>query len=183
MKRLLAYGAFACIAIGCENDLSAVAAFDTRKLGVEQAYNVETIVSQSAVVKGVLTAPYMERYVTHPPHTDFPKGLQVIFYDDSSRKESILTANFGRMDEGNNDIFLRDSVVFINLTSAQRLDCKDLRWDSKTSLFITDRFCRLSTLTDTIYGQGFRANQDFSWSEFVHIYGSFVPQDSILSLD
>ncbi len=73
MKRLFAYGALACLALAsCENDINAVAAFDTKKLGVEQAYDVETIVSQSAKVKGVLTSRYMERYVTHPPHTDFP---------------------------------------------------------------------------------------------------------------
>lgn len=168
---------------GCENDMNAVAAFDTKKLGVEQAYNVETIVSQSATVKGVLTSKYMERYVSHPPHTDFPRGLQVIFYDTLGRKESILTANFGRLDEGNNDIFLRDSVVFISLTTAQRLDCKDLRFDSKTNLFITDRFCRISTPTDTIYGRGFRATQDMSRSEFMHVYGSFMPPDSTFSFE
>ncbi|WP_298711198.1 LPS export ABC transporter periplasmic protein LptC [Chitinophaga sp.] len=184
MKRILAYGTLACLALaGCENDMNAVAAFDTKKLGVEQAFDVETIVSQSATVKGVLTSPYMERHVSHPPHTDFPKTLQVIFYDSTARKESILTANFGRLDEGNNDIYLRDSVVFISLTTAQRLDCKDLRWDSKSAQFITDRFCRLATPTDTLYGQGFRANQDFSRTEFVHVYGTFAPPDSTFSLE
>lgn len=184
MKRLFIYGAFACLALAsCENDINAVAAFDTKKLGVEQAYKVESIISQGARVKGVLTAPYMERYVTHPPHTDFPRGLQVTFYDDSSRKESILTANFGRLDEGNNDIFLRDSVVFISLTTAQRLDCKDLRWDAKTAQFITDRFCRLTTPTNTLYGRGFRANQDLSRSEFMHVYGTFLPPDSTFAFE
>ena len=141
--------------------------------------------SQTAHVKGVLTAPYMERHLSSPPHTDFPKGLQVIFYTDSLTKESVLTSNFGQILEnpnGTSDIYLRDSVVFINLTTVQRLDCKDLRWDSKINQFVTDRFCRLSTPTDTLYGQGFRANQDFSRSEFINAYGTFAPQDSILSL-
>ncbi|MGE7773477.1 LPS export ABC transporter periplasmic protein LptC [Chitinophaga sp. NPDC101104] len=184
MKRLLAYGALAIMAFsGCENDMNAVAAFDTKKLGVEQAFDVETILSQSATVKGVLTSKYMERYVTHPPHTDFPKGLQVIFYDSVGRKESILTANFGRLDEGTNDIYLRDSVVFISLTTAQRLDCKDLRFDSKTAMFMTDRFCRISTITDTIYASGIRATQDLSRTEFLKANGTFVPQDSSFILE
>ncbi|RPD40373.1 LPS export ABC transporter periplasmic protein LptC [Chitinophaga barathri] len=168
--------------ISCENDINAVREFDINKLGVEQAYDIETIMSQTGHVKGVLTAPYMERHLNNPPHTDFPKGLQVVFYTDSLTKESILTSNFGTYQENSTDIYLRDSVVFISLKTAQRLDCKDLKWDSKTNQFTTDRFCRLSTPNDTLYGQGFRANQDFSRSEFINAYGTFAPQDSILSI-
>ncbi|MGN7719874.1 hypothetical protein [Chitinophaga sp. 22620] len=185
MKRFFIYLASALVFISCENDVNAVRAFDASKAEVEQAYDIETIMSQTAHVKGVLTAPYMERHLSSPPHTDFPKGLQVIFYTDSLTKESILTSNFGQMLEnpnGTSDIYLRDSVVFISFGTGQRLDCKDLRWDSKINLFVTDRFCRLSSTTgDTLYGQGFRANQDFSWSEFVNSYGSFAPPDSTLS--
>ncbi|MBO9153147.1 LPS export ABC transporter periplasmic protein LptC [Chitinophaga sp. GCM10012297] len=181
MKRIFIYLGIALAFISCENDVNAVRAFDIKKLGVEQAYDIETIMSQTAHVKGVLTAPYMERHLNNPPHTDFPRGLQVVFYTDSLTKESILTSKFGTYEENSTDIYLRDSVVFISLTTAQRLDCKDLRWDSKQNLFVTDRFCRLSTPVDTLYGQGFRANQDFSRSEFINAYGSFAPQDSTLS--
>lgn len=176
------YLGIALALISCENDVNAVRAFDINKLGVEQAYDIESIMSQTAHVKGVLTAPYMERHLTQPPHTDFPRGLQVVFYTDSLTKESILTSKFGTYQENSTDVYLRDSVVFISLKTAQRLDCKDLKWDSKTNQFITDRFCRLSSPRDTLYGQGFRANQDFSRSEFINAYGSFAPEDSILSI-
>ncbi|MGN6510192.1 MAG: LPS export ABC transporter periplasmic protein LptC [Chitinophaga sp.] len=182
MKRNFIYlGIVAMALMSCENDVNAVRAFDAKKLGVEQAYQVETIMSQEAHVKGVLTAPYMERHLTEPPHTDFPKGLQVVFYSDSLTKESILTANFGTYKENSTEIYLRDSVVFISLKTARRLDCKDLRWDPKTNEFVTDNFCRLTTPTQTLYGQGFRANQDLSRSEFIHGSGSMVVEDSLFS--
>jgi hypothetical protein len=71
--------------------------------------------------------------------------------------------------------------VFISLKTARRLDCKDLRWDPKTNEFVTDNFCRLTTPTQTLYGQGFRANQDLSRSEFIHGSGSMVVEDSLFS--
>lgn len=160
--------------------MSAVQAFDKNKVGVEEAFDVEAIMSQTAHVKGVLTAPYMERYTTTPPYTQFPRGLKVVFYNDSLSISSVLTSRYGKYMDGQNDIYLRDSVVFLSLKEMRRLDCKDLKWDAQKALFITEKFCRFATPFDTLYGKGFRANQDFSWYEFDDVYGSFAPPDSTL---
>lgn len=181
MKQLLTYLAVVLVCCSCENDMSAVRRFDKDKLGVEQAYNVEAIMSQTAHVKGILTSPYMERHTTQPPYTEFPRGLKVVFYSDSLTISSILTANYGKFLDGEKDIYLRDSVVFVSLkdpANIKRLDCKDLRWDAKKSMFTTDKYCRVSTPYDTLYGTGLDANQDFSWSEFHVAHGSFMAPDS-----
>jgi LPS export ABC transporter protein LptC len=171
----------ALVFCSCENDINVVRKFDKSKLGVEQGYDVETIMSQSAHVKGVLTSAYMERHMNPPSFTEFPRGLKVVFYSDSLSISSILTANYGKYMDAEKDIYLRDSVVFISLKDPKeikRLDCKDLRWDAKRALFTTDKYCRLSTPYDTLYGVGFDANQDFSWSEFHEVHGSFMSPDS-----
>lgn len=183
MKLLLSYLAIVVLFCSCENDMSAVRAFDKSKMGVEQAYDIETIMSQTAKVKGVLTAPYMERHVSVPPYTEFPQGLKVVFYNDSLQFERVLTARYGKLMDGENDIFLKDSVVFLDLKKLQRLDCKDLRWDSKKGQFLTERFCRISTPVDTIYSIGLTANQDFSVVKLLDISGVVSPQDSMMNLD
>ncbi|MGX5817896.1 LPS export ABC transporter periplasmic protein LptC [Chitinophaga lutea] len=178
MKRLLSYGLIALAFCSCENDMNAVRQFDQSKMGVEQGYDVETILSQQAHVKGVLTSPYMERHVSTPPYTEFPRGLRVQFYNDSLQTTSVLTARYGKYMDGENDVYLRDSVVFVNLTDMRRLDCQDLRWDNKKELFITDKPCRLTSPGQTIYGTGFEANRDFSWGQFKKTHGSFLAPDS-----
>lgn len=188
MKQLFSYLALIIVCCSCENDMNAVRAFDKNKMGVEQAYDVETIMSQTAHVKGVLTAPYMERHVTSPAYTEFPNSLRVVFYNDSLIQTSILTANYGKMDEKENNIYLRDSVVFISyfkgVIEKERLDCKELKWDDKRKLFISNSLCRVVSFpADTLYGQGLEANQDFSWWQFINSYGSFLPPDSIANFN
>lgn len=187
MKQLFSYLALIIVCCSCENDMNAVRAFDKNKMGVEQAYDVETIMSQTAHVKGVLTAPYMERHVTSPAYTEFPNSLRVVFYNDSLVQTSILTANYGKMDEKENNIYLRDSVVFISyfkgVIEKERLDCKELKWDDKRKLFISNTLCRVARPGDTLYGQGLEANQDFSWWQFIDAYGSFLPPDSMVNFD
>lgn len=163
--------------------MSAVRAFDKGKTGVEQAYDVETIMSQTAHVKGVLTSPYMERHADKQPYTEFPKGLKVVFYSDSLTITSVLTARYGKYMDGQNDIFLRDSVVFLNLKEMKRLDCKELRYDAKRRMFISNSFVRLSTPLDTLYGQGLESNEDFTDSRILKAYGNFAQRDSMFSAE
>lgn len=187
MKQLFSYIALVTVCCSCENDVNAVRAFDESKISVEQAYDVETIMSQTAHVKGVLTAPYMERHVAAPAYTEFPNSLRVVFYNDSLIQTSILTANYGKMDEKDNNIYLRDSVVFISyfkgMIAKERLDCKELQWDDKKKLFVSNSLCRVARPGDTLYGQGLEANQDFSWWQFIDAYGSFLPPDSMVNFD
>lgn len=183
MKLLFSYLAIVILFCSCENDMTAVRAFDKSKMGVEQAYDIETIMSQTAKVKGVLTAPYMERHVSVPPYTEFPQGLKVVFYNDSLQFERVLTARYGKLMDGENEMFLKDSVVILDLKKLQRVDCKDLRWDPKKQQFITERFCRISTPVDTIYSMGLDANQDLSTVNLHRVTGVVSAQDSMMNMN
>lgn len=183
MKQLFSYLAIVLVFCSCENDMTAVAAFDKTKASVEQAYDIETIMSQTGHVRGVLTSEYMERHTSTPPYTEFPRGLRVVFYSDSLTITSILTAKYGKLLDGENEVYLRDSVVYLDLKTLQRLDCKDLKWDPKKQTFNTERFCRVSTPVDTLYSMGLDANQDFSDVRFHNVNGVITPQDSTLNLN
>ncbi len=69
----------------CENDPVVVDSFFVKKTAVEEAFTVESYLSQGAKVKAKLTAPYMKRYMADSPYVEFPKTLHVDFYDDSTR--------------------------------------------------------------------------------------------------
>ncbi len=144
----------------CENDMQKVAALNRKFISVEEAHGIEGYMSQSGKVKGKLTAPYMLRY-QDTPRTEFPQTLHVDFYDTLRNIESILDAHFGVYYEMQNKIYLRDSVKIINLAKRDTIYCDDLYWDQNTGLFYTHKKVRIYQPTQTIFGKGMSATQDF----------------------
>jgi LPS export ABC transporter protein LptC len=107
----------------------------------------------------------MLRHEENIPYIEFTKTLHTNFFDDSLRIESKLDAHYGKYNEADSKVFLRDSVVVSN-TKGDTLYCNELYWDrSKTGKeFYTDKPVRIRTPSQIIDGEGLDAPQDFkSW--------------------
>src|SRR4051812_23807951 len=113
LKAVLLIGCFFVCA--CENDIQQVQALSKRKTAVEEAVNVESYYSQSALVKAKLTAPLMLRIQSDSPAYEFPRSLHVDFYNDSTKVESQLSARYGRYMENQDKVLLKDSVIVFNI--------------------------------------------------------------------
>jgi hypothetical protein len=149
----------------CENSLEDIEKITSRRIGVEEAKQVDIIYSLGDKTKARLTAPYMLRHQDTIPYIEFTKTVHTDFYDDSLRIESRLDAHYGKYMETESKVFLKDSVVVFN-TKGDTLFCNELYWDrSKTGReFYTDKPVRIRTLTQIIDGDGLDAPQDFkSW--------------------
>lgn len=95
---------------------------------------------------------------------EFPKSLHVDFYNDSLVIESQLGAKYGRYLEGENKVFLKDSVVAFNI-KGDTLFAKELYWDQSLGQFHTDKEVTISQRTprQKLIGlKGIRCNQDLS---------------------
>jgi len=166
--------AWLCI-ISCENDIKQVQDMGKKTMGVDEAKNIETYLSQGSKIKAKLTAPLMLRYQTDSVRVEFPKSLHVDFFDSSSAKvESQLFAKFGSYYELENKVFLRDSVTVFNIRK-DTLWCKELYWDQVKGTFFTDKPIIISQQNprQKIYGSGLIADQNFKWftiSKIGHIY-------------
>ena len=68
-------------------------------------------------------------------------------------------------------MFLRDSVVVINLAKGDTLKTDELWWDQNTQEFYTDKPVEIHQPDKTVYGKGLRAAQDFSWYDIFNITG------------
>ncbi|GAA4301179.1 LPS export ABC transporter periplasmic protein LptC [Compostibacter hankyongensis] len=181
MKKILSCLVLFCICCGgCENDLQQVQQLNTRDIGVEVAKNIETYYySANGQIKAKMTAPQLHRYMKNPPYMEINNGLRVDFYNDSLQVESILTAKKGYFNEGNNEMWVKDSVVVIN-REGRRLDCQDLYWDAKKQQFYTHNPATITSPTEVLYGRnGLTANQDFSSYQILHTSGLF--QDSTMA--
>lgn len=149
--------------VSCENDQQVVDDMFSKKTAVEEAFQIESYLSQGGKVKAKLTSPYMKRYMADSPYVEFPKTLHVDFFNDSIVIESVLDARYARHMEYARKVLLKDSVVVINKVKGDTLRTSELWWDQNTEEFYTDKLVRIYQKTGfTIGRNGMRAKQDFS---------------------
>ena len=149
----------------CENSLQDIENITSKKIGVEEAKQVNIIYSLGNKTKAKLTAPYMLRHQEAVPYIEFTKTVHSDFYDDSLRIESRLDAHYGKYMETESKVFLKDSVVVFNV-KGDTLYCNELYWDRAKpgQEFYTDKPVRIRTPSQIIDGDGLDAPQDFkSW--------------------
>lgn len=149
--------------LSCENDESKVRNLNSTKTGVEEAKTITLNYTIGGKTKAILTSPLMLNVQESIPYVEFPKTLHVDFYNDSAKIESKLNAHYGRYKQYQSIVYLKDSVVVINMEKGDTLICDELYWDrSKTgNEFYTDKPVRIRTKTQTINGKGMEASQDF----------------------
>jgi LPS export ABC transporter protein LptC len=157
---------FSCLFIfsACVNSEKEVSDLLDKKVGVDEATNVQGYMSNTGKMKARMRAPSMLRYQDSTARTEFPKGIHVDFFNDSTKIENQMDARFAEYYEMKSQIFLKDSVrVFNNMNDT--LFCQELWWDQTKQLFYTDKPVRVHRPDMIMYGVGLSAPQDFKTFE------------------
>ena len=146
----------------CENSLEDINKITAKKTGVEVAKDVKIIYSIGDVTKSLITAPLMLRHQEEVPFIEFTKTIHADFFDDSLRITSTMSAHYAKYNEGESQVFLKDSVIVMN-NKGDTLYCKELYWDRRRTgeEFYTDKPVRIRTPTEVLDGDGLDAPQDF----------------------
>jgi LPS export ABC transporter protein LptC len=167
----------------CVNDENTIKEFFLRKLGVDEARDIESYFSQEGKMRARLRAPVMFRYQDTIPRVEFPNTLHVDFFDDTLKIESQLDARYARYLETQNKVFLKDSVRVFNMLG-DTLHCEELWWDQQQRKFHTDKPVRIYKKDMILVGVGLSAPQDFSTVEIYNLSNSIIRvSDSQLSGD
>ena len=153
----------------CENDIHELQERTTKKIGVEEAKDVEGYMSRGSKMTGKMTAPLMYRYQDTVPRFEFPNTIHVDFFDDSLRVESTLDAHFAKYLEGQSKVYLRDSIIAINKVNQDTLRCKELWWDQNQQKFYTEKAVRIYKKDGTIlFGDGMESTHEFTHFKILH---------------
>ncbi len=163
-KFLIAVLATGCFfLLGCENSQKDIDDLFKKKIGVEEAKDIEVIYTSAGKTKSILTAPLMLRVQDTIPYYEFPNSITANFYNDKNVVESKLTSKYAKYKETQSVIFLKDSVKVINIAQGDTLYCQELYWDRSRlgSEFYTDKPVRIRTRTQILDGIGLQASQDF----------------------
>ncbi len=145
---------------------------------VDEAYQVQSFLSQNGQLRAALKAPYMLRYSADTAFLEFPRTLHVDFFDSSGSIESRLDALYGKYFETRSMVYLRDSVVVFNI-KGDTLHTPDLWWDQNTKKFYTDKNIRLRQKDKNIFGKGLEADQDLSRFTIFYPTGIVIVPDSL----
>jgi LPS export ABC transporter protein LptC len=120
--------------------------------------NVETMYSDSGKVTLVVTTPFIQQFTKkEDPHTLFPEGLTVLFYDKKTTPQASISAHYARYTEKDNQWELRDSVVAVN-TEGDILETELLYWSEPKDRVWSDRFVRFTLKDKIIMGTGFESD-------------------------
>ncbi len=162
VSRLTFYFVCCLFFLSCENDPEVVNRNNQRKPNIEEAFNIQSFLSQNGSLRAKLVAPYMLRYSLDTSYIEFPRTLHVNFYDSTGQVESQVDALYGKYLETQSKVFLRDSVVAFNI-KGDTLRTPDLWWDQNTRKFYTDNVVRIYRKGQNIIGgRGMVATQDLS---------------------
>jgi LPS export ABC transporter protein LptC len=140
-------------------------------LNTERADEVQIIYSKEGHTKAQLfTKTFNHIQNTIPTYIEMKNGLKVEFYDDTLKVLSTLTSKYGKMFEDTGNVLVRDSVVVTNAKNEQ-LNTEELVWNEKLQKFYTEKFVKISTPTQVIYGDGLESNQTFTQYKITNVKG------------
>jgi len=164
--------------LACENDLAEVQKLvSADDVQVETMKGVEILFSDSAVVRVRLTGPVMLRHLDPSDiKQEFTEGVEVDFFNNNRKVTGHLTANYGVRMENQAKAIVRDSVVWESV-NGDRLETEELIWDERTQKVYTDKFVTITRPDEIIYGYGFEADQDFTYSRIKAVEGTIKIED------
>ena len=145
----------------CQNDpLMVNDLFVSRDFPLEVIKKSKLIHTEEGIIKLEVNAEKIERHAGENPKLVFSKGFNVIFYNNSGKIISDLTANSAIVDEKGNIMTATDSVVLKN--KERKLETELLIWDEKKDKIYTDSDVIITTQNEVIYAQGFISDPNFS---------------------
>ena len=146
----------------CAPDIEKVNQLSVNPESVAEAgRGVEMLYSENGILKARIEAPMMLSHQQEEPHTEFPEGVKLFFFNEKMDTTSTMTADYGKYYTQKEEMNVRDNVVIVN-DKGEMLNSEELIWRRKEKKIHSDKYVRITTPEEIIYGTGFEANEDFS---------------------
>lgn len=155
----------------CENNIDEVNAIaKKKKFPIETADSIEVIYSDSGKILMKISAPLMEHFTGDSAYIELSKGVHVIFFNDSLKPQTELTAEYAINKERESIMEAKRNVVVVN-EKGDKLNTEHLIWDKNTRTIRTDEFVKITTEDEIIMGNGMEADEHFTKYKIKQIKG------------
>ncbi len=177
----LALGMLLGILAACENDPDEVKELvDKNAVIVETGIDPEILYSEHGQVRVKIVGKKLLRHKAKEPYIEFTEGVRVYFYNQDLKVDSRLTADYAIKHDNKDEMTARDNVVVINI-KGERLNTEELIWNDKEKKIYSNKFVKITTPDEIIFGEGFESNQDFTNYRIKKISGTInVKKDEVL---
>lgn len=165
------------VLFGCESNFKEVHKNDYSEFVPSgDADNVNLKYTDSGKVKSILISPKMLDYANVEfAFTEFPKGVDVVVYDNNGKK-TFIRSNFAISYKQTNIIDLRGKVK-INSEAGQILETEQLFFDQKNQWFYTEKKFKLTDGANKSTGQGIDFSKDFKTINSQRIEGEIESKE------
>ena len=157
----------------CKTDLDTIETITRKDVSpIESATGVKLVYSSYANIRMILEAPRMDRYVYDEEYLEMPDGIHVVFYDSLMNITSTLSAKYAISYENQEIIEARNDVVVVNEMN-EKLNTEHLIWDRQKGIIYSEKFVKITTEDEVLYGEGFESDERFSQWEIKRPRGTF----------
>ncbi len=155
----LLFGA-AILFYGCENDIEKIKAFTSPEdLPILEAYNFETLYTDSGQVRYLLKTPKLLRFENNGKEFhEFPEGMQLIQYDANKNVVSSLKSDYAKQFLKEQRWEAKNNVVATN-AQGDTLKTEHLIWEEKEEKIYTEDFVKIIRPDQIITGIGFTSDK------------------------
>lgn len=168
------------ILLGCKRrdvKMKTGAILDRKKVAVLQATDVNTLISDSGIVRYKIIAATWQVYdKADTPHWEFPDGIYLERFDIDLQPDATIEADYAYYDEPAQRWTLRGNVKAVNLEGEQ-FETPLLFWDQKSESVYSDSSIVITREHSIIKGVGFRSNQSMTQYTILRPTGSFPIKD------
>ncbi len=156
-----------------KNDLSVInnlTQVDT--LPSQTIQNLTTIYMDTGRVQMIIKAPMVNYYTNkEEPVMIFPEGIHVNFFNRKEKIETHLQAGYAIYYQKKDLWEAHDSVIAEN-SMHEKLNAEILFWDVANKQIYSDKFVRITTPDEIIFGEGFKSDQAFNDWNINHVRGT-----------
>lgn len=177
---LLIFGSIALLSVSCKNDIEIINALAMGPDKPTMTYtNASFEYTDSAKLQARLFAETVQYFMDSPePYYEFPKGIDIVFFDENNVKSSKITANYAIWKEDEEIFEARDSVVARDLKQHQVVESEQMFWDRKKQLIYSEVFTKITNEDGVHFGEkGFEASQDLSYYRLIGSKGKVKMKD------
>lgn len=150
-----------------------ISTYQSSNFPVETIEDCEIIYSDSAQVRVILNAKELNRYTYDESYLEFTNGVRMQFFNSEGKKESELVSDYAKLNEESNLMITKNNVKIRNV-DGDLLESDELIWNQETKEIYSDKFVKITTEYEVIYGNGFVSNQNFTKYMIKNIKGTIL---------
>lgn len=169
---------FLVLTSGCETDMAKVKELSREdKEPREVQEDVHLVYTDSANTRMILNAPLARNFPQmERPYLEFPDGIEVRFFDKYGKEESKLRADYAIRYPRESFWEARGNVV-VNNIKGEQLNTEHLIWNEREEKIRSEEAVKLTSKEEIILGEGFEANQNFTWWKISKVTGEMAIDD------